>query len=115
MNYKLRELEAHLEDSAILYLQDAFEENEGEAPCPHCVAELMIDEHQTVLLADMYSIGKDGKHFDLYQMLRSNLLTRLTQAEVYANALEQWKDLFAEEIENEMIELNDHEQPNIHE
>ena len=77
------------------YVGDAFDTNAD--PCPGCISEMFLEDKQSPLLADMYLLGKDGKHREVLERLVKMHVMLATSAVIYDKLIENWFQLFEQE------------------
>ena len=82
------------------YVGDAFETNAQ--PCYGCVAGEFLEDKLSPLLADMYLLGKDGKHKEVLERLIMMQVMLATSATIYDKLIENWFQLFEQEYKQDM-------------
>ena len=104
MTEKMQRFEEIVAAGIADYTNDAFEINAQ--PCPCCIAEEFVDDKMSPLLADLYMLGKDGKHKEVLEMLIKKHTTLCASAAIYDKLIESWFQLFETEYKSDMQELS---------
>ena len=90
----MQELIAQIESAVLSELEKQIEQN---APCPHCAVDQILERNETLLMADLFRVGK-GSPKETARALAIELLEAQTITILLQKILVTYGELFTEEL-----------------